>query len=117
MILALPRGFVAHYYDFISLGALTAYAEGGGDGGGDGGGFGGDGGGDAGGLGGDGGGDAGSLGGDGGGDAGDLAAPGGDIGGPGLPDPIFGCMDPSALNFNSAATSQSGVTCTYPVHG
>ena len=29
--------------------------------------------------------------------------------------PVLGCMDPTATNYNPAATSQSGVTCTYPV--
>ena len=28
---------------------------------------------------------------------------------------IYGCMDPSATNYNPAATSQTGVTCTYPL--
>lgn len=28
--------------------------------------------------------------------------------------PILGCMDSTATNYNSAATSQTGVTCTYP---
>ncbi len=28
--------------------------------------------------------------------------------------PIYGCMNSSATNYNSAATSQWGVTCTYP---
>ncbi len=30
------------------------------------------------------------------------------------PAPVYGCMDSSATNYNPAATSQSGVTCTYP---
>ena len=67
MILALSRGFVMHYGELLSFGALTAFAEGDG-GGGDGGG--GDGGGGDGG-GGDGGGGDGGVGGDtGGGDTG-----------------------------------------------
>ncbi|MBI5405934.1 hypothetical protein HY972_02765 [Candidatus Kaiserbacteria bacterium] len=30
------------------------------------------------------------------------------------PPPVYGCMDPSATNYNPAATSQAGITCTYP---
>src|SRR3989338_4865394 len=72
MILALSRGFVLHYNEILSFGALTAFADDGGDGGGDGG-DGGDGGGD--------GGDSGDAGGDGGdGDTGDDS--GGDSGAP-----------------------------------
>ena len=79
MIFALSRGFVIHYDEILSFGALTAFAEGDGGGdGGDGGGDGGDGG-DGGGDGGDGG-DGGGDGGD-GGDAGD-AGDGGDSGAP-----------------------------------
>ncbi|MCR4275870.1 MAG: ice-binding family protein [Candidatus Parcubacteria bacterium] len=31
------------------------------------------------------------------------------------PAPVYGCMDSTATNYNSSATSQTGVTCTYPV--
>lgn len=31
------------------------------------------------------------------------------------PAPIYGCMDSTATNYNASATSQTGVTCTYPV--
>ena len=30
------------------------------------------------------------------------------------PPPVVGCMDKTATNYNPAATSQTGVTCTYP---
>ena len=34
---------------------------------------------------------------------------------PGTPvPPVYGCMDSTATNYNSAATSQVGITCTYP---
>ena len=109
MILALSRGFVLqqYFHELSPFGVLHASAEG--DGGGGAGG-GGDGGGGAGG-GGDGGGGAGG-GGDGGGGAGGAPA-GGGVGGPSAPAPVIGCMDPSATNYNPAATSQTGVTCTY----
>ena len=109
MILALSRGFVLqqYFHELSTFGVLHASAEG--DGGGGAGG-GGDGGGGAGG-GGDGGGGAGG-GGDGGGGAGGAPA-GGGVGGPSAPAPVIGCMDPSATNYNPAATSQTGVTCTY----
>lgn len=31
------------------------------------------------------------------------------------PAPVYGCMDSTATNYNSSATSQTGVTCTYAV--
>lgn len=31
------------------------------------------------------------------------------------PAPVYGCMDSTATNYNASATSQTGVTCTYPV--
>jgi len=34
---------------------------------------------------------------------------------PPSPTPIYGCMEVVATNYNSSATSQTGVTCTYPV--
>ncbi len=126
MILAISRGFVLQQYrELAPFGVFHASADAGGDGGsGDGGGSAGDGGsGDGGGSAGDGGGgsadgggsagDGGSSGTDGGGSAGDAPA-GGDTGGP---SEILGCMDSTATNYNPAATSQSGVTCSYPVYG
>ncbi len=36
-------------------------------------------------------------------------------GAPPPPAPVYGCMDATATNYNSNATSQTGITCTYPV--
>jgi hypothetical protein len=117
MILALSRGFVVQQFaDFASFNALHALAEGdGGDAGGDSGSGAGDAGGDSGSGAGDAGGDSGAGAGDTGGDSG--AGAGSPAGGDAGAAAVIGCMDPSASNYNPAATDQTGVICTYPVIG
>ncbi|MDD3531708.1 MAG: hypothetical protein PHV99_03920, partial [Candidatus Pacebacteria bacterium] len=33
------------------------------------------------------------------------------------PAPVYGCMDPTATNYNASATNQAGITCTYSSSG